>query len=1123
MKFLRKCDTQQKHFDTKSFNTQKYTCFTLIVGDALCRQLLLLGNIKSAMILCQGILSRNSSCEWASRRLGFLFLKQNNYADAITSLQTALRCNPKDSYSWEGLATAYESQGRLLAALKSFLKAIQLNSRSFYALIKTANLYVLLGQPANAAEYYRQILKFNPYYPPALIGCSKALIYSAIDAIQNGSLSTAWMILDDSIDLAAKCTNLKNAAHPFVSAWKVLGDSFLLKRYGYGLETEFKNSDAINAISEHTNSRLKSIRDARCAYSKALHLYPNSGSAWYDVACTYYHDKELRKVCSTMSNSEIDSEKLASKTERFLVGALNIHPESAKIWASLGVGARSFSTKEYALSRALQLDPRRVVAWVSLARLYIECKEKELAKQCLDHARSQNPKNPAIWESMALSDLIFDGSESFEFFKHAFSLGCGPDGLSGFTYGALSSFAEREGTIFAAARRLVNLHPVDPISWNILGLISEAREDYEGAIAAYCLALQLLSEQEERNLASNICEQKRKVFGIKQNLTRAYIGSGNFYKAIEVLDALDTSELRIYDIIYSQTLLGVANAFMGHQCEAVACLEKALSLSENDVHSLIETLQCYIQIKCSKIIDEKVFGVFEKHIRTLLEADLPSNRLAELWLTANAAAATLSVDRCIKISLQAQSWARKSGYLDPQFFSSLESLLHDSYKVCVCSSDTSFDPCSHLRKALYLCPWNPVLRCRLAYDLEAASKTYSDQVLSLSVSVNFGSEFRGKPSLLFAALEPALTALLSKTKDIDSSDSMKIFRQCTSSVHLYPLNKTFWCMAALLASKLASENPTVSNLQSAYVWGQRALEVISSDKSLKEMRTRVLICLSECTIHLKSYQGLEEAVQFARLALEVDDSPVSKHLALRQMGRCWWALKDFTSAEKCYQEAISLNHEELEEENMITAIEFMQLLYFLERDTELENVVLNIELRFGHNKVLLKKPSFVGLIQKLFMVQVLSFIRINKYKDAKKIGQKMEDFSGYYQGSKGLGLIAQGIATIHEAVSMANQDEEINPTLVSEARRLLTMGIKYGRDSVGAHVLLALVEYYSNFRKRSERIKMHISNALKRSKTPTPSVMLLVASRLTRDRAYCARAVHTAPWLREAWSDLKVM
>ena len=72
----------------------------------------------------------------------------------------------------------------------------------------------------------------------------------------------------------------------------------------------------------------------------------------------------------------------------------------APMWAALGSTAASLGVREYALSRALQLDPKLVTAWTALGRLYTEAGETALAGRCFASARSHEPTAAVVWEGM---------------------------------------------------------------------------------------------------------------------------------------------------------------------------------------------------------------------------------------------------------------------------------------------------------------------------------------------------------------------------------------------------------------------------------------------------------------------------------------------------------------------------------------------------------------------------------------------------------------------------------------------------------------------------------------------------------------------------------------------------
>ena len=83
-----------------------------------------------------------------------------------------------------------------------------------------------------------------------------------------------------------------------------------------------------------------------------------------------------------------------------LAGGICVEPTNPSLWQGLGSCASNAAAKEYAFSRALQLDPKLVPAWCALARLYAEKGETTLAGRCYMNARSHEPTAAIIWEGM---------------------------------------------------------------------------------------------------------------------------------------------------------------------------------------------------------------------------------------------------------------------------------------------------------------------------------------------------------------------------------------------------------------------------------------------------------------------------------------------------------------------------------------------------------------------------------------------------------------------------------------------------------------------------------------------------------------------------------------------------
>ena len=84
--------------------------------------------------MLQEMLEMEPSAAWARLRLGQHHLWMGRPREAIAELQAALRMDTGNAVAWEALGAAYESVGRLQAALKVYERAVELDSSRVFAL-----------------------------------------------------------------------------------------------------------------------------------------------------------------------------------------------------------------------------------------------------------------------------------------------------------------------------------------------------------------------------------------------------------------------------------------------------------------------------------------------------------------------------------------------------------------------------------------------------------------------------------------------------------------------------------------------------------------------------------------------------------------------------------------------------------------------------------------------------------------------------------------------------------------------------------------------------------------------------------------------------------------------------
>lgn len=144
----------------------------ILLSAMYCKQSEWESNAKILQFAAQAI--PNTSCKWAELYLGFHYLGQNQFDDAITSFRAVLRMDANNFASWEGLANSYLKRGSYSSALKVYQKICELNENDNYAHLQVANIRTSLRLFKDAIASYEQLLAKEPNYIPAMQGIATA-------------------------------------------------------------------------------------------------------------------------------------------------------------------------------------------------------------------------------------------------------------------------------------------------------------------------------------------------------------------------------------------------------------------------------------------------------------------------------------------------------------------------------------------------------------------------------------------------------------------------------------------------------------------------------------------------------------------------------------------------------------------------------------------------------------------------------------------------------------------------------------------------------------------------------------------------------------------------------------
>ncbi|KAL1190009.1 Tetratricopeptide repeat protein SKI3 [Cardamine amara subsp. amara] len=410
-------------------------------GEALCDLFDRQGKEILEIAVCRDASEKSPKAFWAFCRLGYIQLHQKKWSEAVQSLQHAIRGYPTMSDLWEALGLAYQRLGMFTAAIKAYGRAIELDENKIFALVESANIFLMLGSYRKGVELFEQALEISPQNISVLYGLASGKLSWSKECINLGAFGWAASLLEDARKAAKASSEL---ASNMSCIWKLYGDIQLTY--------------------------------ARC--------FPWSA------------------VSSLSDDSETSSSwKLP---EKMALGALLLECENSDFWVALGCMSDNSALKLHALIRALHLDVSLAVAWAFMGQIFRESDEMKFAKQAFDCARSIDPTLALPWAGSAdtyARESISD--EAFESCLRAAQISPLAEFQVGLAWLALLNGNISSPQIFACIEQAVQRSPCCPESHNLHGLVCEARRNYHTAIASYRLALAAMSVYPENSAKSH--------------------------------------------------------------------------------------------------------------------------------------------------------------------------------------------------------------------------------------------------------------------------------------------------------------------------------------------------------------------------------------------------------------------------------------------------------------------------------------------------------------------------------------------------------------------------------------------------------------------------------------------
>ncbi|VAH17868.1 unnamed protein product [Triticum turgidum subsp. durum] len=453
-------------------------------GEALCDLLDAEGKESLELAVCKEAAGKSPRAFWAFRRLGYLQVHQKKWSDAIQSLQHSIRGYPTCADLWEALGLAYHRLGMFTAAVKSYGRAIELDSSRVFALIESGNIQLMLGYFRKGVEQFRSAVEMAPHNHSAYFGLASALLAWSKHCVTIGAFTWAANLLKEASETAKVCTSLTGNLS---CVWKLHADTQLaLARCSPWEDRHIKRGmDEQNfkaSVLQWRNTCLSAANSAKLSYQRALRLTPWEANIHIDTAIC------LDLICTMEENNSVDP-IVWELPEKMSLGGLMLEPVNKDFWVTLGSVSSNQALKQHSLIRALQLDTSLSEAWAYLGKIYRQSGHKQLARQAFDRARSIDPSLALPWAGMSAENNHQSRAgavnESYESCLRAVQILPLPEFQIG-----LGTIAARSGELLSpqvlmAVRQAVQRAPHYPESHNINGLVSEVRSDFQSAITSY--------------------------------------------------------------------------------------------------------------------------------------------------------------------------------------------------------------------------------------------------------------------------------------------------------------------------------------------------------------------------------------------------------------------------------------------------------------------------------------------------------------------------------------------------------------------------------------------------------------------------------------------------------------
>ncbi|XP_045477416.1 tetratricopeptide repeat protein 37 [Harmonia axyridis] len=451
----------------------------------------------------------NKGNTWAWLQMGLNSMEQGDYDRAIQYLRLVSRVDEDNGHCWEALADAYLYKGAYTSALKAYERVLEISVDALYPALQIALIKKDLGHFHEAMLDFEALLCKNRKCILTLTGLAETCLKKAAECIQEQRLGTARDCAQYGVEAVSRA--IKQGSE--ISAlWKILGDCCILVAKLPEKYCCLMIMRAIDEPNHYDGDKILEKEDllqlaVRC-YSKAIVLTKSNDLLWHDLAVAYFlqakhsEDKELANEIST-------------KAQAILQQCSSKNPTYWQHWNLLGIILMTKDHPNYAFAqhcfiKAVTVNRNCAVAWTNLGVLYLKLENILLANQAFGQAQRSDPNYIQSWIGQGiLAEVLDQGDEAMDLFRHSTDLGFHPQGALGYGHWVCRKLMQSPmASSFDAIDKLhavpvacdaltwyTQLNPYECCSWNMLGILKERMGLLAGAAEAFRKALNMSSER----------------------------------------------------------------------------------------------------------------------------------------------------------------------------------------------------------------------------------------------------------------------------------------------------------------------------------------------------------------------------------------------------------------------------------------------------------------------------------------------------------------------------------------------------------------------------------------------------------------------------------------------------